>query len=390
MKIARFLIIGLILMIPGVDLSATPNAERSNRALELLREGVWMERRGPDSFDPAAGQIEEPAAVLVNAAWETPQLTPTLTPPTLIPGGGWGTPQVAPEVVHAKPIEAARAIEAARPVRAVPIGGLTPCQDLTIKARKLRNAATQCDTDVANGHPSCSVAPDFDSPVIPSRLSAQDARAHAGQFERVVNGGDERGCAAFGGRGDFPDAQTRPMMERMKDAVNTMANEQVNLALLEYAAGGLLSKIMYGPDAPWTRALRNHFYLDTVRERIADEYRKDASVRQPYGGVAYTLNKRSISENLRLLLRDLIAPIVGANMAYATGSIRFHWEQIGGLDVYRRQATVKITAKDELRLGSQTRIPFTNYGIVSDDAFGEAGPMHTVKLEWEWTEVISY
>lgn len=378
----------LSLMTPGAGLAAKPNPERPNPALELLRTGVWMERGERDFFEPAAGQIAEPAAVLVNAAWETTQLTPTLTPPTLVPGGGWGTPKPAPEVVHARPIDAARPI-AAVPI-AVPIGGLTPCQDLTRKALKLRNAATRCDTDVANGHPSCSVAPDFDSPPIPSRLSAQDARSYAGRFERVVNGGDERACAAFGGRGAFPDAPSRPLMERLKDAVNTMANEQVNRALLEYAAGGLLSKITYGPEALWTRALRNHFYLDTVRERIADEYRKDPSMRRPFGGVPYTLNQRSISENLRLLLRDLIAPIIGANMAYATGSINFHWEQVGEVDAYRRQVTVKITAKDALRLGSQTRVPFTELEIVSDDAFGAAGPMHTVQLEWEWTEVISY
>jgi hypothetical protein len=352
-----------------------------------------MDRGGLDSFVPPSRKPFEPVAAearvaeprLIAVGWEMPQLTPpTLTPPTLIPGGGSGTPNRPPEVIEVKPIEAAR------PIRVEPIGGTTPCMDLRNKAFKLRTAASRCDTDIANGAPFCNVAPSFDSPSIPRSLTSADARYYAGRFEAVVNGRDERACADFGGRGTFPDAPSRPLMERLKDAMDTMANEQVNLALLEYAAGGLLSKISYGPEAPWTLALKNHFYLDTIRGKIRDEYRLYPTVRPTGRPVPYTLNDRSVMENLRLFLRDLVAPIVGANMAYATGSINFYWEPVGEVDMYRRQVAVKFTAKDALRLGSQTRIPFTNYGIVPDNAFGPTGPMHTVLLEWEWTEVISY
>lgn len=388
-----------VMPVPSRKRETKPLRKRENPALDALKSGVWAERGCLDSIvhagtlvEPAPAEVVTPEPRLVAVGWDMPQMTPTLTPPTLIPGGG-GTPSRAPEVVVARPIEAVRPVEAARPIeaaRAEPLGGKTPCMDLRYKALKLRSAASQCDSDLANGVPTCSVYPTFDSPSIPRSLSASDARYYAGLFDGFVNRGDERACAEYGGQGKFPEAAPRPLLARLRDAMDQMANDQVREALLEYAAGGLLSKISYGPDAPWTRALRNHFYLDTVRERIRDRYAANAGNYALRGEAAYSLNRRSISENIRLLLRDLVAPVIGANMAYATGSIGFRWEQVGEIDTWRRQVTVQFTATDALRLGSQTRVPLTDLEIVPDDAFGPYGPMHTVRLEWRWTEVISY
>lgn len=381
------IVLGAVLVVTtwgATTIGAQPNAERSNAALDQLRAGGWAGRGGFDSSEPVAGVVLGLEAVqathregrFTHVSWDTP---PSLTP-TLTPDG----PIRAPVPVEVRPVTPAQ------PVRTAPIGRFTPCQDLRAKAQRLRNAATQCDTDVINGAPYCRVEVTFDSPRIARSLSASEARGHAGRFESVAGAGSEYACADFGGEGYVPGPAGPSIMERIKDAVDSVANEQVRAALLEYAVGGLLSKIMYGPDATWTHALKNHSHLNMVRQLIRDEYRRSPADRVSSGNVPYRLNKVSFTENIRLLLRDLAAPILGANMAYATGSINFHWEQEGAVDYGRREVTVRITAKDELRVGSLTRIPTTDIELLPDDPFGQNGPMHTVKLEWQWTEVIRY
>lgn len=207
MKITRLAAIGLSLMIGAADLAAQAPAERSNPALDLLRAGVWMERGDNERFAPAGGKIEEPTAVLVNAGWEMPQLTPpNLTPPRLVPPLDMGVQNRAPAVVEVVPVAAARAVNAA------PVNATTPCEDLAEKARKLRIAASRCDSDLAGGASFCYVEPDYSSPSMPRQLSAGDARRFAGVFEGVVSRGSDQTCAEYGGEGTMLLAIERPLM----------------------------------------------------------------------------------------------------------------------------------------------------------------------------------
>lgn len=382
----------LMVVCGAAKLSAQAHADRPNRALEQLRSGVWLERGGFDSFEPEGAAPAGPvgAAVpqekhrLVAVGWEMSQLSP----PTLDTGVRLEPPGRTPVPVEARPVEAARPTEAARAVAAVPSYGLSPCQDIRRKASSLRAAASQCDTDIANGRPFCNVSVSFESPRIPRSLTAQGAREYAAQFEAVVNGGSERACADYGGIGSMPEPPVRPLVERLRDSMNSMANEQVNQALLQYALGGFLSKITYGPNAPWTRALMNHSHLDGVRRAIREEYQRDSSDRAESHSAPFTLDNLSLTDNLRYLLRDLVAPLIGANMAYTTGSINFRWKQRGYVDRGLRRVTVDFTATDRLRIGSSTRVG--KWEMLPDDMLGTTGPMHTVGLEWQWTEVISY
>jgi hypothetical protein len=180
----------------------------------------------------------------------------------------------------------------------------------------------------------------------------------------------------------------RPMAERAMDALDGSANSQVHEALLKFAVGGALSKISYGSAAPWTRALQKHSYLIEVRARIREEYRKGQG--KTFGVALYRLNRLSVGRNLLLGLRDVAAPVLGLNMAYATGSMDFTWTQ-KSVDSDRREVTVEFVARDRLRAGSLTRILKTDRSLFPDNPLGsQLAPLHTVELEWRWTEVVSY
>lgn len=206
----RKIIRGICLILIGgtMKISAQAHPDRQNRALEQLRSGVWMERGGLDLFETIGGASDGPNGAVdapgrsrfVAAGWETPQLS--LLP--LTPGVSLEPPTQTPIPIEAKPIEVVIPVEGRRAVVPLPKHGLSPCQDLRKKAVSLRNAASQCDTDIANGHPYCNVAVVFDSPSIPRSLSAEEARSHAVRFERVANGASENACADFGGQGDIP------------------------------------------------------------------------------------------------------------------------------------------------------------------------------------------
>lgn len=193
-----------------------PLGEKPNAALATLRAGAWLERGGFGSFEPARSASASPVAAsggeyrVVAVGWDTPNLTPpNLTPPDLTPPNRW-TPNPTPVPVEVRPIDIVRPVE---PIRAVPIDELTPCGDLTNKARRLRNAAAQCDADMAAGRSSCSVVPQFQVPIIPRSLSANGARSYAGQFESVAVDGSEQSCAEFGGEGSFSIAPPAPAQE---------------------------------------------------------------------------------------------------------------------------------------------------------------------------------
>lgn len=186
------------------------------------------------------------------------------------------------------------------------------------------------------------------------------------------------------------ESAVRPLAERAIDALDGSANSQVHEALFKFAAGGKLSKISYGPTAPWTRALKKHSHLIGVRARIREEYRKGRGQGKTFGKEPYLLNDLSIGRNLLLLLRDMFAPALWLNMAYTTGSIQFEWTQ-KNVDLDRREVTVEFIAQDRLRAGSLVRIWKTDRSLLPDNPLeGQLAPLHTVELEWRWIEAISF
>lgn len=403
--------------VPGDASPARPRRLGRGPTLGRLLEMAGAVEAAADPsapLDAAWGELR-PASLSLGSGL-SPSLTPSLPLPDLKPS--------LPDIPKVE-VQPARPMELAAP-RAAPAAqdpGSTPCADLRDKARRLRSAADQCDSDVAAGAPYCDVVVTFRSPSIPKSLSPSSARAYASDFESVAAGMDERACAAYGGEGSIPAAPAAPpsppavepepapsvpappapsqpglpteppvpsAAERIEDVFDTTANRQVQGALLEFAIGGLLSKISYGPDAPWTQALRKHRHLIGVRERIRAEYRKGSGLGRSRGSDPYNLNEQSWFENLRFLLRDIAAPVLGLNMAYTTGSIGFEWKQNGPVDTANRTVVVEFTAKDSLRLGSLTRLPRTQIELLPDSLSTRAAPGHRVQLEWRWTEVIYY
>jgi hypothetical protein len=211
----RIAAIGLIVAVGAVKATAQPDTDKHNPALATLRAGAWLERGGLDSFEPKRGMGGEFHAVAVS--WDMPQLSP----PQLIPPIVWAGP--APVVVETPRVEAARPIQRIEPARPIERGqsvpaGMTPCQDLIAKANRLRNAAEQCDADMAAGRSSCSVVPQFQVPIISRSLSANGARSSAAQFESVASVGSEQSCAEYGGEGSLTLVVPVPMETPRRDS----------------------------------------------------------------------------------------------------------------------------------------------------------------------------
>lgn len=192
-----------------VPMPAMP-VHRPIPSLERLRAAIGLVREGLDWVEPARGRS---GTMLAFVSYQpsmdmTPSLNPSLTP-------GAPSPRPAPEAPVAR---AAPPVSRAEPAVPVPArgrrfagspsnsddGGLTPCQDLRDKARRLRTAAAQCDSDVSNGAPSCRVTVGYESPRIPKSFSARAAEGYAERFEAVAAGGSEQACADFGGEGSIP------------------------------------------------------------------------------------------------------------------------------------------------------------------------------------------
>ena len=186
-------------------------AQSSIPSLERLRASVGLVSNGSDWVDPTRGRsgakfltVSYPVAMDM-----TPSLTPSLNP-SLTPSA-----PVARETPRAAPVAA---VPRTAPVAAVPVEGgrstrpssgsedpdLSPCQDLRNKARRLREAASQCDSDVSNGVPYCNVSVTFTSPRIPDSLQPRSAESYADRFDAVAEGGSEQACSDYGGEGRIP------------------------------------------------------------------------------------------------------------------------------------------------------------------------------------------
>lgn len=351
-------------------------AEAGDEGLVDALNGSWGQ------FDP--GPAASPLAFQNPYTPTLPDLRPTLPTPT-------PTPEVRP-TTPATPVQAG-----VSPVAPKPDAGDGPCDDLRRKARRLRAAADQCDVDVAGGAPYCNVSVTFTSPNIPSSLPPGTARQHAHRFDDIASSGDEQFCASQGGIGRIAGrtpALSRPdLLARLVDIFNTAANAQVKDTLWEFFRGGTtdgwLRKVSFGHDASWTVAMKSHEHMPYVRQKIVDAYNTPPGPSWAWHSIPFTLNNMTASTNARIFLRDIIAPVVDLNMAYTTGSVDVQWRQRGPFDPRTRLVPIEFRAKDKLRLGSATRLPTTNWSWLPDDAWGADGPMHTIELEWTWTEVIS-
>ena len=178
---------------------------------------------------------------------------------------------------------------------------------------------------------------------------------------------------------------------RFNDFFRPTANKEVKDALGHFIRGDE-DRIEFDRKSNWTEALKNHSHLGGARDRIREQYRKRCSGQygETRGEDSFSLNSLALEENVRLLLRDSIAPFINANLAYTTGSIRFQWRQQGANNCCCRMVVIEFVATDTLRLGSMTRIPKTNIELLPDNFFGSSGVFHNVDLEWSWTEVINY
>ena len=200
-------------------------------------------------------------------------LRPSLTPS--LGGAGYQPAPVLREPAAVAPV-------AAQPARPVAAARTTPCDDLYRKARRLRSAADQCDTDVANGAPYCTVSVTFSRPSIPRSLSAGEARGYAAQFEAIAGGRNESVCRDNGGEGEIPlvgvptelqppSAGVGPIYRRSWNTIITGGLDAWSLMndiksnINKYSRGGPVSDTPFifrdGPD-PYRIAFDNIYGID--------------------------------------------------------------------------------------------------------------------------------
>ena len=147
----------------------------------------------------------------------------------------------------------------------------------------------------------------------------------------------------------------------------------------------------YGPDHPWTAEMKNHEHMKTVRDEIRSKIQTYCRGRKSgIVGTAvprpWTLNNQSILTNVRIFLTDVLAGAGLASSVHSTGSFRFQYT-ITSIDCGSCSANVDMDARDVLRLGSATRIPFTDTSIMNDNSTPNTRG-NTINLHWYWNEEV--
>lgn len=376
------------------DVAVDPRFSRAHEALEALTnlaDAARDERGDAVVFDRAYDGKRSQGRV-IRASFDG--FTPPPTPLPLKPEFGNTAP---PPQIREPVAPIGRAPEVVQPIAAQPAVGVgsggmndvTPCQDLRNKAARLDTAANLCQQDIANGAPFCRVTIPYDSPNIPKSLEPGAALGHAQRFRDVAARADEYACRSFGGEGNIPNTSGDQMsaLRRVADIFDTRANAEIKWMLMQWVLGRNVDHIEYDVASHWTQGLSRHTHMDFVRSKIRQAYQNGGG--QTSDDLPYTLNKLSLSENIALLLRDMIAAALGLNMSYTTGSFRLHWQQAFH-DSYARSVRIHFTASDALRLSSATRIPTKDSHLISDNFFGPSGPMHNIGLKWDWFETIYY
>ena len=146
----------------------------------------------------------------------------------------------------------------------------------------------------------------------------------------------------------------------------------------------------YGQSDPWTVKMREHEHLDRIRREIVGDINAHCANSQNVTGitknVSFSLNKESLITNAKFFLRDILAGAGFMSPVYSTGSF-FMERTITSVDCSKCEAEVTFLARDRLRLGSLTRIPFTKFEM-ADDINESNKPFNTIRLQWSWTETV--
>ena len=181
------------------------------------------------------------------------------------------------------------------------------------------------------------------------------------------------------------------------DPTTVAANQQFDYASDYYfnGANALQYHQEYGPDDPWTKALRreyqSHFdsYRTDIRRAILDYCCKGKqnvlNVDQPAN---YSLNNLTPAENAEIFFEDGMRYAGLSQGLKRTGSFRATYN-IGKIDCKGKCAKVRFQAKDAFRFGSMTRIPGTNIELGADNPVGSyRSRFNTVYLSWYWEETV--
>ncbi len=170
------------------------------------------------------------------------------------------------------------------------------------------------------------------------------------------------------------------------------ADSAAYAAIMDFLAGSGDLNREYGPDHAWTAEMQKHEHVIRVRNEIRSKIQAYCGgQRSGIVGVrvskSWRLNDQSILTNARILFSDVLAAHGLRSPVYSTGSFAFQYT-ITSIACGSCTAKVDMSARDKLRLGSLTRIPFTNISIISDkNSANTLG--NTINLYWFWNEEVS-
>ena len=184
----------------------------------------------------------------------------------------------------------------------------------------------------------------------------------------------------------------------LDQSVIDAANNQFDGAFNFYrnGANALGYRHEFGPDEPWTRAIRqeyqSHFDLSRVdvRGKILDyccKGKKDRILNEKKPA-SYSLNNLTPGENAEIFFGDMLRYTGISPKLQRTGSFNASYT-INSIDCGTKCARVKFIANDAFRFGSMTRIPMTRIELGADNPFGSyRSSFNTVYLTWYWEETV--
>jgi RHS repeat-associated protein len=154
---------------------------------------------------------------------------------------------------------------------------------------------------------------------------------------------------------------------------------------------GIQNSYVFGPDAPWTKAIQGYPYMDAVRSKVSKTLAADCRGESKIfgGNLPYSLDKLGLQSELAIFIRDTLQILSGQLDYTINGSFNLSWGVKTPFNCCKGKAKVHFLANDSFRFGSNTRIPGTNIGL-PDNPFGPGEPFNTIPLTWYWSEDISF